>query len=275
MIARVFPRRTRATPDDALAFVGDPPLFLPDGINRVLVSCLFTWDRPEAERLQRAWSRIAPTSVGGPAYGSPVGEFEPGLFVKTGYTITSRGCPNNCWFCTVPRREGGIREVEIRGGWNVLDSNLLACSDSHIRAVFDMLARQDRRPEFTGGLEAKRLQPWHAKALREIKTKQAFFAYDTPDDFAPLVDAGKMMLEAGFTRASHALRCYVLCGFKNDTEEAADARMINTIEAGFTPMAMAYRDEQGQVSREWRKFQRKWARPAIIHSAAKQRDFGG
>jgi len=29
-VARVFPRRTSATPDDELAFVGDPPLVLPE-----------------------------------------------------------------------------------------------------------------------------------------------------------------------------------------------------------------------------------------------------
>ena len=38
MIARVFPRRTSATPDDELAFIGDPPLFLP-GMDEVHVSC--------------------------------------------------------------------------------------------------------------------------------------------------------------------------------------------------------------------------------------------
>ena len=29
-IARVFPRKTKATPTDSLAFIGEPPLFLPD-----------------------------------------------------------------------------------------------------------------------------------------------------------------------------------------------------------------------------------------------------
>lgn len=271
MIARVFPRRIKATtPDDALAFVGEPPLFVPDGIEKVLVSCLFTWDRKEAERLARSWSRIAPVEIGGPAFDSPAGDFVPGMFVKTGYTITSRGCPNACWFCSVPKREGTIRELPINDGWNLLDSNLLACSDAHIKSVFSMLSRQDRRPEFTGGLEAMRLMPWHAKALRDIKAAQVFMAYDTPDDLPHLVTAGKILLDAGFTRASHDLRCYVLCGWKNDTEEKADIRMGEAIAAGFTPMAMAYRDEAGAVPVEWRRFQRKWARPAIIHARGKK-----
>jgi hypothetical protein len=53
MIARVFPRRTAATPSDAYAFVGDPPLFLPADITEVHVSVTFTWDRVEGERVAR------------------------------------------------------------------------------------------------------------------------------------------------------------------------------------------------------------------------------
>jgi hypothetical protein len=35
MLARVFPRRTNATPDDEYAFVGDPPAKLPEDITEV------------------------------------------------------------------------------------------------------------------------------------------------------------------------------------------------------------------------------------------------
>lgn len=37
-VARVFPRRTKATPSDALAFVGDPPMFVP-AISRTFGAC--------------------------------------------------------------------------------------------------------------------------------------------------------------------------------------------------------------------------------------------
>ena len=67
-IARVFPRRTRATPTDSLTFVGDPPLIRPE-IDEVHVSVTFTWDLPEAERLADSWGRFYPVKVGGPATG--------------------------------------------------------------------------------------------------------------------------------------------------------------------------------------------------------------
>jgi hypothetical protein len=268
-IARVFPRRTNATPVDELAFIGEPGLFVPD-VDEVHVSVTFTYDLPCAEKLARAWERIAPVKIGGPATGMPGSAFEPGRYLREGYVITSRGCPNFCWFCSVPKREGNIRELPIRDGWNVLDDNLLACSKEHIRSVFAMLARQSHRAEFTGGLEAARLKSWHVDALRDLRPKQLFFAYDTPEDRDPLYEAGRLLLDAGFTRASHALRAFVLIGYPGDTPEAAEKRLVETLEMGFTPMAMYYRDEKNEVPREWWKFRRLWSRPAAIHGLKRE-----
>jgi hypothetical protein len=162
-----------------------------------------------------------------------------------------------------------LRELPITEGRNVLDDNLLACSDEHIRRVFDMLKGQKKvgRIEFTGGFEAKRLKQWHVEALLELRPKQMFFAYDTPDDLEPLQRAGRMLIDAGFTTASHTLRAYVLCGYPQDTFEAAGKRMREAMNAGFMPMAMLYRDKTGNRELEWMRWQRKWARPAIIAKA--------
>ena len=156
-----------------------------------------------------------------------------------------------------------MRELPIRDGWNVLDDNLLACSEEHIRDVFAMLKRQPERVEFTGGLEAARLADWHVDLLADLKPKQMFFAYDTPDDYAPLVEAGKKLHRA-WPHHGHAFRCYVLIGHHRDTFDAAEARLQQTIAAGFMPMAMLYRDETIHHAPGWRKFQRQWARPAMI-----------
>ncbi len=270
-IARVFPRRTAATPTDALAFVGcQPPMLAPPEVDEVHVSVAFTWDMPMAERLAEAWRVLGvPVKMGGPAMMEPGGAFVPGRYLRNGYVITSRGCPNRCWFCDVPRREGNaLRELPIADGWNVLDDNLLACSDGHINAVFDMLARQRKPPEFTGGLEARLLRPWHAERLREIRTERLYMAYDTPDDYEPLVAAGRMLQNAGFTRAGHRMCCYVLIGYPGDTFDAATKRLNDTMAAGFMPFAMLYRDKQGGYDTSWRRFQREWLRPEIVATKA-------
>lgn len=55
---RVFPRKTKWTPDDELAFVGDPPLFRPSDNQAVYISVAFSWDIQEGLRLKKSWKRF-------------------------------------------------------------------------------------------------------------------------------------------------------------------------------------------------------------------------
>jgi len=127
-----------------------------------------------------------------------------------------------------------------------------------------MLKSQKERPEFTGGLEAKIIKPWHAAKLFKAKTKRMYFAYDTPDDYDPLVYAGRLLLDAGFKVSSHTACCYVLIGYKGDTFEKAEKRLNDTIRAGFMPYAMLYKDKLGNVDETWAGYQREWLRPMIV-----------
>ena len=269
MLARVFPRRTNATPDDEYAFVGDPPLSLPENITEVNISVAFSWDLKEAERLYEAWSRIAPCSVGGPATGQRGEEFVPGKFLKTGYTITSRGCDSGCFFCAVPVREGPVRELSVREGWNLLDDNLLACSETHIRTVFKMLEGQKtlgHRTFFTGGLEAARIRAWHVELLKKLRPKEIFFGCDDDAKYHHLREAVKLFKEADYF-SHNTLRAYVIIGYANDTLEDAERRLQRVKDLGVCPMAMLYRDFSGAVTpdKNWRHLQRLWARPALIY----------
>ena len=262
-ILKVFPRRTKATPDDGI--VGTPGLWH-EG-DAVHISVTFTWDLKYAEWLARAWRHVAPVTMGGPATGQRGDVFTPGMYVKEGYTITSRGCPNRCWFCSVWKRDGDTRELPIHPGWNLLDDNILATSETHCRNVFAMLKDQKSKGkvvEFTGGLEAARLKDWHVHELRLLSPKQMFFAYDTPDDYEPLFVAGRKLRDAGWT--NNTMRCYVLIGYPKDTMAQAEKRLRQSLKAGFMPMAMLWRDRHGDVSEEWKKFQRLWARPAIVRA---------
>lgn len=265
-IARVFARRTEASPTDPLAFYDAPGLFPPD-VDAVHVSCAFTWDMDRAYRLAREWERVAPVTVGGPAFGDGGDVFTPGRYLRTGYVITSRGCPRKCKHCFVPEREGPLRELPITEGWIVQDNNLLACSVDHFRGVLRMLSRQKQRALFTGGLDARLVTDAHVDALADLKLRPiCFFAFDTARVFEPLRLAVEKMLDAGFTIASHNLRCYVLIGYRGDTMEQAETRLKRTVSLGLMPFAMLYRDSSGLVRREWRQFQRLWARPQIVGS---------
>jgi len=270
-IIRVFPRQTRATPDDELAAIDRAPdLF--DQADEVHVSVTLTYDKPRAEKLAEQWRFVVPVKIGGVAYGDNSLEFLPGRYVKPGYTVTSRGCPRRCWFCGVWKKWPTPNVLPIYDGWNILDDNLLACPRQHVESVFAMLRRQHRRAEFTGGLEALALEDYQVELLSSLTPRpNCFFAYDPGDEFETLEHAARRLLCAGFTPQSHRLRCYVLIGFPKDTFDEAEKRLGDILRLGFTPMAMLWRPETPSQEKwapapEWRAFQRRWARPAIIHA---------
>jgi hypothetical protein len=277
-LIRVFPRKTRATPDDELVRFGPPDLL--DEADEVHVSVTFTYDKIIAERLAEQWKYVAPTKIGGVAYGDNSLEFIPGRYVKPGYTITSRGCPRRCWFCGVWKKWPDVNIMPIYDGWNVLDDNLLAAKRPHVEAVFAMLRRQKRRDwpawdgriEFTGGLEALSLEDYQVDLLAGLTPKpNMFFAYDPGDAFETLESAARRLLAAGFTRESHRMRAYVLIGYPKDTFELAEARLKQMLSIGFTPFAMLWRPETASQEKhrpapEWKRFSREWRRPKIIHA---------
>ena len=267
MIARVFARKTNVSPVDQHAYYDVPGLFTPR-YERVYVSVVFTWDIERGKYLAECWrSHADEVLIGGPAFGDPGGEFTPGMFLREGVTITSRGCPNSCGFCFVPKREGGIRELEVKTGNIVQDNNLLACSDGHIRKVFQMLKTQ-RGIQFKGGFEAARITDKIADELTSLRIQELWIACDHPGALNAAVKAISVLRSRGFQEWK--IRCYVLIG-RNMEEE--HERLIRLVHAGCRPFAQLYQDEQRiEYGSAWKAFERKWARPAAYMSAIKKEE---
>lgn len=272
-IARVFPRRTKMTPTDENAFVGEPPLGCPQ-FDEVHISVCFTWDIDKAKYLASQWmGQAKKVKIGGPATNRSNGDFVPGRYLKPGVTITSRGCPNNCWFCLVPKRNDGLlTELPIKPGHIIQDDNLLACSDKHIEAVFDMLKTQ-KKIDFSGGLESLRVTPRIAEKLSKLRIHHIWLAYDTPDDEEPLRWAIEDLKPFFNWRQ---IRCYVLIGYPGDTLSKAEERLKRTYQMGTLPFAMRYRkpakDFQDSFvfhERGWNLLMREWTRPKIIEAIMK------
>lgn len=259
-IARVFPTKTSMSPNDPDSYFDTPDMFTPK-YDEVHVSVVFTWDIDKAYKLAEAWRYYGKVKLGGPAVdGESDKLFRSGVYLKKGITITSRGCPNNCSFCMV--RRGLIEFDDFPEGNIVQDNNILACSDRHRELVWSMLRKQ-KQVNFRGGLEAARVTSKIAEDLRALRIQELWLACDHPNAIKPLQKACDMLGRAGFTR-SH-LRCYVLIG-KDMAEE--ENRLQQVWFAGCMPFAQLFIDRDGNknYSKEWRRFQRKWARPAIIRS---------
>jgi len=257
---RVFPRMTSATPTDSLAFVGSPGRNFPDGPVRISVT--FSWDIPKALQLANEWRRwYDDVRIGGPAFDDSGDQFHPGKFLRYGYTITTRGCPRQCPWCFVPKREGKLRELEIKPGWDVLDNNLLAASSAHLDSVFAMLRHQKRSIRFTGGLDARLLDDNAILRLQTVPIERVYVAYDEPAQRRMSLGAIERLRNAGLTQRQ--VGCFVLIGYNGDTYDAAEARCREVYEAGGESFAMLYRDETNSPrNQQWRILQRTWCRPA-------------
>lgn len=263
-IARVFPRKTSFSPTDEDCYFSTPPMWTSQGnplpyYDEVHISCTFTWDIDKAYKLAKAWEgKGKVVKVGGPALGSPSEEFIPGKYLKRGVTITSRGCPNNCSFCLVPKREGKLREIEIKPGNIIQDNNFLACSKQHQEKVFAMLRKQ-RQIEFKGGLEASRITPEIADRLRSLRIKSLWVACDRKNSIPGFKKAVDILHRAGFTQ--NHIYCYVLIG---DNMAENEERLRIVYESGALPFAQLFQPDDHYInySREWKQFARTWSRPA-------------
>ena len=269
---RVFPVKTKWTPDDDLVFIGDPPLFRPMEDLPVFISCTFTWHINECERLFQGWSKYySDVRLGGPAFDDPGDEFEPGLFVKQGIIHTSRGCSKNCDWCLVPGREGNIRELEIKDGWNINDNNLFACSMSHIDRVFEMLRKQKKSVVFSGGLDAELMYKDHADLLMSIKLGEAWFACDYPGAIKNLERVANLLPDI----SPRKKRCYTLIGFNGESIKSAKTRLETVYKMGFWPYAMLYRSptisKRNSWGKDWLNLQNIWCRPARFKTVMKDK----
>lgn len=261
---RVFPRHTSYTPEDSMAFVGDPPLDRPQA-DEVRVSVCFTWDKAEGERLAKAWGCYYPVvKLGGPAFNDPAEDFIPGLFVKPGVGFTSRGCEHCCPWCLVPLREGRLRLLPITPCHIIQDNSFLQTPKAHQEAVFAMLRSQNRAAEFTGGLEAALVDEAIAGQFRNMRLKQIFLAADTVGALHPLERAVKLL-----ALPRRKIRCYVLLGYNGETLRQAEERLLDVWRAGALPFAQLYQSPITSFRKwpdEWRALARTWSRPAAMFS---------
>ena len=278
-IIRVFPRKTSYTPDDDYVFIGEPPgLFVPDH-DEVHISCVFTWDKPFCEYLKFQWEAHTdkPVKIGGPAYINTswlhqtarraasalrlphTKSFTPGMYVKHGIVFTSRGCNNKCPWCCVKKREGRLIELPIVEGNIIQDNNFLQCSQEHKIRVFEMLKTQ-KGICFKGGLQANLIDEHFLENITQLSIKELWLSCDTDNALPGFLEATEKLRAAGYTREH--IHCYVLIG---DDMDANEQRLQAVYNAGAMPFAQLYQpisDSKLEYSAEWRKFLRKWSRPA-------------
>ena len=206
------------------------------------LSVPFTWLLREAEAMAR--KHKGPVIAGGPAVdlcGADWAETPPTCPYDTLAmhnplaTFTTRGCPNRCAFCAVPRIEGEFREL---ADWKpapvVCDNNIMAASKRHFARVVESL-RLFPRVDFNQGLDARLFTAWHADQLAMLRTVKVRFALDHVNMTGPVADAIGTARKAGL----HDFGVYVLVGY-HDTPDDALHRLETVRAWGVRPNPMRY-----------------------------------
>ena len=164
-------------------------------------------------------------------------------FPDTAYGFLTRGCPRNCGFCIVSKKEGqkSVKTADLSEFWNgqreikLLDANLLACPD-HENLLLQ-LAESRAYVDFSQGLDIRLITAENAALLNKIKTKAIHFAWDNPN--TDLSACFQRFMGLTNIKNKRRLRVYVLTNYQSTHEQ--DLMRVEILRGmGYDPYIMVY-----------------------------------
>ncbi len=230
----------------------------------IYVSCIFSWNRNKVLRIPKIFPD-AEIHMGGTGVG-----FEPTLpdeiehilpdydLYDVDYSLgfTSRGCPRNCPWCFVPRKEGMIRDhapisefLDPRHHKLILLDNNFLASPKWKENLNEILDRE-LKVCFTQGLDIRLINQENAKLLAEthyynwkFRERRLYFAFDTPN-MERAVRKGVATLKDAGIPPKH-LMFYFLCGFYEPYRFDMDYQRFQILnELGVDPFVMIYNNRK-------------------------------
>jgi len=214
------------------------------GYDKVYSSKVFTWTREDPYLPKE-------TIRGGTGYGlstvlpEEIEHIMPDYSLyncKESYGFLTRGCPNNCPWCFVPKKEGGIRgnadvtEFLQHKFVVFMDNNVLACD--HGLKQIGKLAKMTVKVDFNQGLDARLIDNGVAKLLANLKWfKPLRLACDKMSQMKSVEKATKLL------RANNCTpKRYFIYTLINDIDESLER--INFLKGlNLDPFGQPYRDK--------------------------------
>lgn len=141
---------------------------------------------------------------------------------KLAYGFLTRGCPNKCKWCVVPKKEGAVHpymdiEEIMQGGKKhaiLMDNNILA-SDYGLEQL-EKIIKKGYRVDFNQGLDARLVTDEIAKMLARVKwVRYPRFGCDTQKQVGEVERVISMMDKYGY-KGNFFLYCILLPDF-NET----------------------------------------------------------
>lgn len=194
----------------------------------------------------------------------------PDLTKDKAYGFLTRGCPNNCSFCPVSKKEGLIshKVADLNEWWNgqkeiiLLDPNILACKQ-HLE-LLEQLADSGATVDFCQGLDARFINGKNLEILSRIKIKALHFAFDFMKNEKRIIKGLELAKQRLKINDRNAI-VYMLTNF--DTTIEQDLYRVKAImKAGYLPDIRIYRKNSLPKRHILRDLQRWCNNRFIFHS---------
>lgn len=207
------------------------------------------------------------------------------------YGFLTRGCPNKCPWCVVPKKEGLIKpymdcdEIAIEGRNHLvlMDNNILASGD-YAKEQLEKIASRGYVIDFNQAMDARLMTVDYARLLVKCKWigNRIRFGCDTTAQIVQCERAMGMLAQEGF-RGEFFL--YTMIGGKNDFEESfnrvdywhkrmKECRKNKWVNTPY-PYVQPYRDlnNAGEIIPQWQKDMARWCNKRMVFCSTEFADF--
>lgn len=182
-------------------------------------------------------------------------------FKDTAYGFLTRGCPRNCSFCHVTKKEGCSHKVaDLNEFWNgqktieLCDPNVLACAEWG--GILEQLIKSKAKVNFNQGLDIRFMTEAKADMINQIKIKWIHFAWDRYEDIDMIIPKFEMFRKKSNIK-NKDLMVYVLTGDIEQRIRKEDLKRIYWLrDNGYAPYVTIYNKDALPIHHELRKLQR-------------------
>ncbi|MHA1875586.1 MAG: hypothetical protein ACTSUC_03975 [Promethearchaeota archaeon] len=174
--------------------------------------------------------------------------------------FASRGCPNNCPNCVVPKLEGRIgREKKSIKKYVIKEHSKIYFFDNNILAmeyweeIFNEVLDLNKNVDFNQGLEAKLIDDKSAQMISNMKIPLIRLAYDRPSQMRPVKNAIDLLAKHGVKKRK--IFVYAMYNFTESPDEYFE-RVKQIINWGATCYPMRFQpvntlNKDSYVSPKW------------------------
>lgn len=211
-------------------------------------------------------------------YVNPDYSIYPSIDKRTAYGFLTRGCPNKCKWCVVPRKEGNITPymdvdaIAVNGRTNLIlmDNNVLACQYGldQIQKIIDKRYRVD----FNQAIDARLITDDIARLLAKVRWIDVIrLGCDTPKQIGECEKAMQLI----DTHRSKPMQYLMYTMIGSDINEAYYRLSYFRNNKRVRVVAQPFRDIDNprQVIPQWQMDMARWAMRLEIYARCDFKDY--